>query len=60
MVHYQLCGSNMDCPAGSTCSMMAPYAPYCMTPLNLDGGFRDGASRDGGQVSSDASEAGGD
>jgi hypothetical protein len=61
MVHYQLCASDSDCPAGNTCSMMAPYSPYCMTPFMFDGGRRgDGAAPEGGQSSTDASDAGGE
>ncbi len=42
MIHYQLCGSSSDCAAGEICNNMAPYAPYCVSSGNLDGGEGDG------------------
>ena len=44
MVHYQLCGSSSDCPAGEVCNNMAPYAPYCFSAGGRDGGGGDDAA----------------
>jgi hypothetical protein len=63
MVHYRLCASDSECASGETCTMMAPYSPYCMAPFMMgDGGPRDGGPRDGagdsGQPAVDAADAG--